>query len=85
MANNNKSSKYGSYICKVGELLDIYQKTVYDESKGKKNLKIKSREVSIYHAKKKLVGGFKDKDSAVKAALEILEGGMKKVNSLKSK
>jgi hypothetical protein len=87
MANNNSTSKFGSYICKVGGLLDIYQKTVYEPNNagqaGAKTLKIKSRELSIYHAKKRLAGGFKGKEAAVKFAEEILEGGMEKIKSLK--
>jgi hypothetical protein len=89
MANNNSTTKFGSYICKVGGLLDIYQKTTYEaNAKGKagaKTLKIKSRELSIYHAKKRIAGGFKGKEEAVKKALEILEGGMEMINSLKGK
>ncbi len=86
MANNNSTTRRGNYICKVGDL-DIYQKTTHETSgKGKSdvtNLKIVSRILSIYHAKKLLIGGFKTKDLAVAKATEIMDGGMKAVNNLK--
>ncbi len=77
MANNNSTSKKGSYICKVGHL-DIYQKTTYEaQGKGKANakaLKIKSRELIIFHGKNLLIGGFKGKPEAVAKAIELMEG-----------
>ncbi len=90
MAVNNNSTKFGSYICKVGGILDIYQKTTYEANKAlgkaaQKTLKIKNRELAIYHAKKSLAGGFKNKDEAIKMAEEILAGGMEKIKSLKGK
>lgn len=86
MANNNSTTRRGNYICKVGDL-DIYQKTIHETSgKGKSdvtNLKIKSRELSIYHAKKLVLGGFKTKDLAIEKATEIMEGGIKAIKDLK--
>jgi hypothetical protein len=88
MASSNSTTKRGNYICKVG-FLDIYQKTTFEAAgKGKNdvtNLKIKSRELAIYHAKKLIAGGFKSKDLAVAKANEIMEGGIDAVNDLKGK
>lgn len=86
MANTNNTTKKGSYICKVGDL-DIYQKTTYEAAgKGKneaKNLKIKSRELAIYHAKSLVANGFKSKDAAVAKALELMNEGIDTIRGLR--
>ena len=70
----NKKLDKGNYICKV-HFYDIYMKRDFKGS-GKER-KMVSHAYDIYHAKRKLEGGFKTKEEAIEKANELFTKGTK--------
>lgn len=70
----SKKEKYGSYVRKVGNY-DIRQKIKMPVTKrdkvGGNSTTAGSVEISLYHGKKLIEGGFKSHDSAAAKAKEL--------------
>jgi hypothetical protein len=80
-----KKSSKGRYVCKVG-FYDIYAKDNLKPAKENKNKwaigEVISTEFLVYHSKKIVSKGIKNKDLAIKNALELLGVKYREIYSL---
>jgi hypothetical protein len=80
-----KKSSKGRYVCKVG-FYDIYAKDNLKPAKESKNKwaigEVISTEFLVYHSKKIVSNGIKNKDLAIKNALELLGVKYREIYSL---
>jgi hypothetical protein len=80
-----KKSSKGRYVCKVG-FYDIYAKDNLKPAKESKNKwaigEVISTEFLVYHSKKIVSKGIKNKDLAIKNALELLGVKYREIYSL---